>query len=88
MSFSIQFKTLFGIKILCIEIMIMATLKLHVRHSILIDNTEADFTFVLSQILKEINIYGLFQHFLQSEKFLVKNSFIKLSEKKSVLVQL
>lgn len=60
----------------------MATLKLHVRHSILIDNTEADFTFVLSQIFKEINMYGLFQHFLQSEKFLVKNSFIKISEKK------
>lgn len=60
MSFSIQFKALFGIETLRIEIMIMATTKIHIRYSILIDITEIHFTYILSQTFKEINIYGLF----------------------------
>lgn len=60
MSFSVQFKALFGIKILLLEIMIMVTMKMHVRYSILIHITEIHFTYILSQTFKEINIYGLF----------------------------
>lgn len=59
-DFSTQFKALFNIKKLFFEIMTMATLKIRVRYSLLIDITEAHFTYILSQTFKEINIYGLF----------------------------
>lgn len=59
-DFSTQFKALFNIKKLFFEIMTMATLKIRVRYSLLIDITESHFTYILSQTLKEINIYGLF----------------------------
>lgn len=57
LRFSIQFKALFGIKPIFLEIMIMATLKIHVKYSILIDITEAYFTYVLFQTFKEINVF-------------------------------